>query len=61
MIGATMSSETYLNIPLAVEVRRELEAQADENARSTGREASLIIDRAMRRRIAKRAESKAKK
>lgn len=56
-----MSSETYLNIPLAVEVRRELEAQADENARSTGREASLIIDRAMRRRIAKRAESKAKK
>jgi hypothetical protein len=56
-----MPSETYLNIPLAPEVRRELEAQADENARSTGREGALIIDRAMRRRIAKRAESEAKK
>jgi hypothetical protein len=47
------SKETYLNIPLAPEIKRELAAQADENTRSTGREGALIITNAMRRRIAR--------
>lgn len=52
------SKETYLNIPLAPEVRRELEAQADENTRSTGREGALIITNAMRRRMSRKQEAK---
>ena len=48
------NEEVYLNIPLAPEIKRELAAQADENARSIGREASVIIENQMRRRIAKR-------
>ena len=52
------NEEVYLNIPLAPEIKRELAVQADENARSTGREASVIIEREMKKRIAKREAAK---
>jgi hypothetical protein len=49
-----MAKETYLNVPLPPEIRRELCAQAAANARSVGREGALIITKSMRRRIARR-------
>ena len=52
------NKEVYLNIPLAPEIKRELAAQASANARSAGREGALIIDKAMRRRIARRLNLK---
>ena len=53
-----MAKESYMSIPLLPEIRRELTAQAAANARSAGREGALIIDKAMRRRIAKRLNLK---
>lgn len=46
--------EKILSVPLSPRIRNELKKQAEENSRATGREGALIIEAAMRERIAKR-------
>ena len=39
--------EKVLNVPLKPEVRKLLDARADDNGRATSREAACIIERAV--------------
>ena len=55
------TKKIYINAPCPPEVAEAVREQAKENCRSAGREAALLLEKGVRRRLAKKeAEAEAK-